>query len=110
MFSRVPLGKRGLDRERTADAKSATRRDKNPGEDDPSSFSLGFLYFRGGDTMKFKKGFLLVLVIVALSIMSACGGKNAETTTSPSASASDSPSPASAQPISLKVGYNLWVG
>jgi hypothetical protein len=45
MFSRVPLVKRGLDRERTADANSATRRDKNPGEDDPSSFSLGFFYY-----------------------------------------------------------------
>jgi NitT/TauT family transport system substrate-binding protein len=66
--------------------------------------------------MKFRKGFLLVLVIVALSIMSACGGKNAATTssssasTSPSASASDSPAPASAEPITLRVGYNLWVG
>jgi NitT/TauT family transport system substrate-binding protein len=60
--------------------------------------------------MKLKKGFLLLLVIVALSIMSACGGNNAETTTSSSASASDSPSPASAEPVTLRVGYNLWVG
>jgi NitT/TauT family transport system substrate-binding protein len=111
MFSRVPLVKRGLDRERTADTKSATRRDKNPGEDDPSSFSLGFLYyFEEATKMRFKKGLFLVLVIVALSIVSACGGNNGEASTSPSDSATDSPSSASAKPVTLRVGYNLWVG
>jgi NitT/TauT family transport system substrate-binding protein len=60
--------------------------------------------------MKFKKCFLLVLVIVALSIVSACGGKNGENSASPSASASDSSSPANEAPVTLRVGFNLWVG
>lgn len=60
--------------------------------------------------MRFKRGFLLMLMIVAMSIVSACGGKNEETSTSPSASASESSSQESAAPVKLRVGYNLWVG
>jgi NitT/TauT family transport system substrate-binding protein len=60
--------------------------------------------------MRFKKGFLLLLVIVVFSIMSACGGKNDENSANPGASASDSSTPANAEPVTLRVGFNLWVG
>jgi NitT/TauT family transport system substrate-binding protein len=53
--------------------------------------------------MKWRKRLaILGAVVLLVSVVSACGNKNKETAANPSAAAES--------PITLRVGYNLWVG